>query len=1218
MAINSFPLFDGMFYLNNDPIPHLFYKIPTPFEYRPDAISVFFDQTKVTIDDHISNTFISASTLKDDFSGNAYISTENGRQYLCITMIPFRKGPTGIEKLLSADLTLVTSGSVISRKKSNGNNRSANSVLADGLWKKIKISKTGIYRLTYDNLISMGFLNPSKVTLWGSQSTMLAKTPSSDYPVDLQQIPTSFLLGSDNQFNSGDMAVFFLQDAVDWKYNSTNRFNHQIHDYSDFAYYFITDSKPSTATIVTATKITNANTFSTSYDDYTYIEREDTNLIKSGRGWFGESFDILDSRNYSFPIPDLITTAPIWARMRTAARSSSSSSFTLSYAGNPVLTTTHSGVSYDETSAAANISEKSATFSASNSPLNINITYSRPSPSAAGWLDFLELNFRRNLNLSTPYVLFRDQTVVGDGKITEFSISSGIAESQLWEISSLWDVKRVETSLSNGILKGVVNTSIMKEYIAFNSSRLESPTVVGSVENQNLTGATPANLVIVSAPNYITQAQRISNLHKSADGLTTLVVTSQEVFNEFSGGKPDAAAIRNFLKFLTEKATSPETTPRYLLLFGDGSYKNRNLSPESPFMITYQSDNSLEVLNSYVSDDFFGLLDIGEVPGTGLMDIGVGRLPASNAEEAKVMVDKIESYMNPTSSMDWVNKLTFIGDDEDGNIHMRDANTIATYVETTYPNYIVDKIYFDSYAQISSPSGARYPDVTDAINKKVNKGALIVNYTGHGNEQYLAHERVVSIADIMSWTNKNKLALFITATCEFSRYDDYNRTSAGEYILLNPNGGGVALLSTTRLVYSNPNFTLNDNFFHKVFEKGMDGEYPRLGDLVRDAKNNTGPDFNKLNFSLLGDPALKLNNSTIQINAEKLNGKSLTTAFVDTLKALSKVTIEGSVNTTRASGEGNVNILFYDKEKEVTTLNNDNGTPFIYKTRSSILYQGNATIKNGTFKSEFIVPKDIAYNIGKGKLYLQATTGQSVGLANFSDFLVGGINTNAPTDISPPSVELFLNDENFVDGGITPEQPKLIAIIEDSSGINTTGNGIGHDIIAEITGTTSTKIVLNDYYKANQDSYTAGKIEYPLEKLQPGEYSLSLKVWDTYNNSGSKKLSFRVVKEENFTIEHLLNYPNPFTENTAFYFEHNRPNNNLDVLIQVFTLSGKLVKTIEYSSLPPTSLRIGPIFWDGKDDFGDNIGRGTYVYRVRVRTNTGESVERFEKLVILK
>jgi len=572
-TVDQLPPFEGIFFPTNDTRPHLFYKTLSPLSFLPESISVNFDQTKVTIDENISNSFDARNAFTDNFVGEAYISTENGLQYLCISIIPFRNGVSGLEKLLSAELTITAKGRMAPEENSSRRWNRTSSVLSDGSWIKLKVSASGVYRLTYDDLVGMEFPDPSKVTIWGSQSTMLSKKPTANYPVDLQEIPTSFMLGSDNSFNGGDNLVFYLQGPVEWQYDAvTQKFTHKIHDYSDYAYYFVTDSKPSTTTVIAAPTLENPNNFLTTFTDYAYVEKEDTNLVKSGRNWYGESFDILSSRNYTFNITDLKTTAPLWVKMQTAARSNASSNFTLSSSGSPILATIHSGIyNSDETSPTANLAASSATFNATASPLTLTVNYSRPTPSAAGWLDYIELNFHRNLSVTTPFTLFREQSAIGAGNITEFTASGASEESQLWEITSLWNVKKVSTTLNGNTLNGIVNTSLLNEYALFNSSKLEKPTVVGSVENQNLTGATPANLIIVTSPTYLDQAQRLSELHQTADGLSTIVATEQQVFNEFSGGKPDVAAIRNFVKYLKDKATTPETTPRYLLLFGDGS-----------------------------------------------------------------------------------------------------------------------------------------------------------------------------------------------------------------------------------------------------------------------------------------------------------------------------------------------------------------------------------------------------------------------------------------------------------------------------------------------------------------------------------------------------------------------------------------------------------------------------------------------------------------------
>jgi len=1223
-ASSKIPRFEGMYFPYNDSIPHLFYLSPSPFGKLSGKVVVTIKNTSVASGNNYAEYVGASQKLSSDFEATGYIAIENGKSKLCVSIVPLRRKGGSIEKLLSCNIS-VSITPVASASSQRLTSRSSQSVLANGNWQMIKVPTTGVFRLSYDDLQAMGFSNPSQVSLWGSQAEMLTKAPTANYPVDLKQIPVYFANGTDNVFNSGDYFIFYVEGPVTWTYNSTTQlFSHQLHDYSDYTYYYLTDSKGTASQVINATNPGVANISTTSFADYAYHEIEDTNLINSGRTWFGEGFDIYSSRDFSFSFPDIDINSPVRVRLRTAARSASASNFKAIANGNTFIVNYHNAVNdASETATVANIIDNTGSFNATTSPLTITVSYSRPTPSSSGWLDFLEVNARRKLNLTSPFLLFRDPNVVGSSNITDFSISGAESSTLMWKINSPNDIEQVSTSFTGGQLHGISSTAVLNDFVAFNVANLEKPTLVGKVENQNLIGTGSANLIIISSPQFLSEAEKLADLHRTRDGLSVLIVEPQQIYNEFSGGKSDVAAIRNYMKYLKELPSTAATELRYLLLFGDGTFKNRNLPPDGPNILTYQSDNSLDPLSSYVSDDYYGLLDNGEVPSTGLLDIGIGRFPAGNSTEAETMVDKVYTYTSATVPGDWQNQITFIADDEENNIFMKDADTIANFVESTYPDYMVEKIYLDAYQQVNSPSGARYPDVTTAINRRVNKGVFIMNYTGHGNEQYLAQERVVSISDIMSWTNSTKLPLFITATCEFSRYDDYHRTSAGEYILENPDGGGVALLSTTRLVYENSNTDLNNNFFHAVFEKNSQGEYDRLGDLVKITKNLTGTGTNKLNFSLLGDPALMLSYPKFSVTPEKLNGKAIALTLQDTVKALSKVIIEGSTNapssrTLLDTSASAVTITLFDKEKQVTTLANDNGTPFVYTTRNSMLFQGKASLKNNTFKLEFIVPKDIVYQIGKGKFYFQAKANGQIGSGYYDQVLVGGISSNPLTDNTGPTVNLYLNDENFVDGGITNSKPKLIAVLSDSSGINTTGNGIGHDIIADITGPTAEKITLNDYYTANTDSYQSGRIEYPMEKLAPGDYTLNFKVWDTYNNSSIKTLAFKVVNDEKFTLDHVLNYPNPFTVSTAFYFEHNRPNDNIDVLIQIFTISGKLVKTIEELNIQAGSLRVGPIMWNGKDDFGDNIGRGTYVYRVRVRTASGETTEKFEKLVILK
>ncbi len=568
---------------------------------------------------------------------------------------------------------------------------------------------------------------------------------------------------------------------------------------------------------------------------------------------------------------------------------------------------------------------------------------------------------------------------------------------------------------------------------------------------------------------------------------------------------------------------------------------------------------------------------------------------------------------------DWRNTLCFIGDDEDFNTHMTQADALAKSVEQKRPGFIIAKIYLDAYQQVITSSGQRYPDVNEAINQRINKGALIINYTGHGGENGLAHERILEINDIMSWDNKDKYPLFITATCEFSRFDDWEHTSAGEYVLLNPEGGGVALLSTTRLVYSGPNHALNEQFYNFAFEKNDDQQYLRLGDIIRLTKNNSGAGINRRSFALLGDPAVILNYPKYKISATAINGIPVTEDS-DTLKALEKVTVSGIIEddggNVFTSYTGTLYPTVFDKVSVITTLANDGGIPFTFSIRNRVLYKGKASITNGVFNFDFIVPKDISYNYGPGKISFYGNDISTDANGSFDGVIIGGSSDSISGDNDGPVMRIFMNDDKFVFGGTTDENPRILVYISDSSGINTVGTGIGHDLTAILDDKTVNPIVLNDYYEADKDSYQSGKITYQLKKLEVGAHKLTVKVWDVHNNSSEDFTEFIVAPSEDIIIKNLLNYPNPFTTSTSFYFEHNQPSAELDVLIQVFTVSGKLVKTIE-SQVTATGYRCGPFVWDGLDDFGSRIGRGVYIYRLKVRTNSGKTIEKFEKLVIL-
>ena len=928
--------------------------------------------------------------------------------------------------------------------------------------------------------------------------------------------------------------------------------------------------------------------------------------------------------------------------MDVAARSiaATNNTFTTTANGNQLLSSVGSvGNDYTEFAKGSN---DTISFYSSSSTVNVSITFNNTSSSSIGWLNYIEINAIRALKMTTNQMLFREISSIGQNNITEFTLSNASSSLKIWDVTDFTEPKEIGNTLNGSNLIIRVGTDSLREFIAHNGNYYYSTTFIEKIPNQNLHATAQKNMIIVSHPDFIAQANRLAEYHRNEDGLSVLVVEPKTIYNEFSSGIQDICGIRDFVKMFYDRAgTDASKLPKYLLLFGDGSYDNKNrLSYNTNYILTFQSRSSLQPTSSYVTDDFYGLMDDNEgFAANGNLDIGIGRFPVKSIEEAKNMVDKVIRYTSNGTSLgqssgcnnftsaipnlgDWRNVVCFIADDEDGNTHINDAEKLARYLDTAHQVYNIDKIYFDAYHQISTPGGQRYPEVKEAINKRVEKGALLIDYVGHGGEVGWSHEGVLEVPDINSWTNKNNMPVFFTATCEFSRFDDPNRTSAGELVFLNPEGGAIAMFTTTRLAYSNTNYLLNHYFFRNAFKK-VNGEYPRMGDLICKSKVESGSPKSNRNFVLLGDPALQMAYPESSCFTTHINGISVSTVSVpDTLKALGKVTISGYVGDENGIKKQDFNgVLYptvYDKGAIFTTLANDPASyPKNFKLQKNQLYKGKASIVKGDFSFSFIVPKDIAYQFGFGKISYYAANDETDANGYFSNVVIGGSSDNPIVDNTGPEIQIYMNDDNFVFGGTTDENPLLLCYVSDSNGINTVGNGIGHDIVATLDANTEKSIVLNDYYEANLDSYTNGKIRYPFNDLDVGTHNLKLKVWDVMNNSSEAYTEFVVSKSAELALKHVLNYPNPFTTKTSFYFEHNQPCVKLDVQIQIFTVSGKLLKTIDEIAFC-NGYRAEPINWDGKDDYGDRIGRGIYIYKLRVKTNDNKYSEKIEKLVILK
>ena len=1171
-----------------------------------------------------------------------------------LSFIPLRKNVlTGkIEKLVSFDLSIKPYPS----EKSVGRSvhtYASHSVLQTGKWYKIAIANDGIYKMSYSFLQSIGLdmstLNPENIRIYGNGGGMLSELNSVARPDDLLENAITVHNSVSGVFGPNDYVLFYGKGPNTWNFNNSKvpKFQHTLNLYSDFAYYFITielgPGKRIQSQASSSQALNPANNIVSSFDDYGFHELDATNFIKSGRNWYGEYFDNIAAYNFSFAFPNIDATATATVKANIASRNMSGSSlYTLSCqsASNGHTIQSTSGDPY------AYVATDTITFFPSSSPiLTVNVT--KQTPDAVGWLDYIEVNARRQLTMSGDQMIFRDSKSMGASMVAQFNINYS-QPIQIWDITDPANVALQSTTNTGTQAQYVLPTDNLKQFIAFTGGSYYTPTRVGEVVNQDLHSLTNKDFIIITHPDFYDAAVQLASFHETRDSIYSHIVTPQQIYNEYSSGAQDVTAIRDFLKMFYDRAGSNvNALPKYLLLFGDGSYDNKTrFSNNSNYIPTYESANSTALTGSYVSDDYYGCLDDNEgamVDNVDAVDIGIGRFPVQTKSDAVTAINKIFSYKktgvapsiesaNSCSSLtsgspfgDWRNSVCFIADDEDNDLHLDQANSMATYVHDSASEYNVDKIFFDAYLQETTPGGDRYPGVSDAITKKVEKGCLIMNYTGHGGEVGIAHERVVEVSQINSWKNINSMPLFFTATCELSRYDDPERISAGEYIFLNPSGAGIALFTTVRASYAGPNFGLNTEFYHAAF-KPINGKMPRLGDLYQIIKDKPdGCSLNGRNFTLLGDPALTLNYPKYDVSTDSIFSHPVSASISDTLKALSTVTISGYVrnksNAVLSNYNGVIYPTVYDKAQNITTLSNDGSAigqspPRTFKLQKNVLFKGKVSVTNGYFRFTFVVPRDIAYNYGIGRISYYAENGNEDANGYYEKAYIGGTSTNHPTDVTGPDAKLYLNDTKFVFGGMTNENPDLYSILKDENGINTVGNGIGHDLTAILDGNTTNSIILNDYYQSDLNSYKSGSVRYPFSSLTEGNHTLKLKVWDVYNNSSETYTEFVVSKSAELALNHVLNYPNPFTTHTQFYFEENQCCQLLDVQIQIFTISGKIVKTID-KFVNAEGFRSEPIDWDGRDDFGDKIGRGVYIYRVKVKNSLGSTAEKIEKLVIL-
>ena len=1216
--------------------------------------------------------------LTDNFDlVETYMSTYRKVPYVYTKLVPLRINKTTgkLEKLISYRLQWQPTAELlqsINQRNVNQQNKTqaftSSSVLSSGTWYKISTSDNAIYKIDKAFLqhmnIDVSTVDPRNIKIYGNGGEMLSEANSAFRYDDLTENAIYVNDGGTiGVFDNNDYVLFYGQSPHKWKYNAgstaATRYSRNKHYYSDSVFYFINIDIPTAGKRINmqsdaAAAVTNVVN---SFDDFLFHENDAVNLVTSGRELYGESFDNTQNYPFSFYFPN-IQNDTIWLKTDLLGRRVQplgNGSFDVSYpgAGSPYTLTFGSVCSdYDCDVGAVLIGTGVKNFiytGGSNSPVTINVN--RNYTDETGWLNYIWVIARRALIMQGDQMCFRDYRSIGTNVVSQFNLQSTNPNLRIWNVTDQFNISEQQTTFASNNYSFSIVTDTLKQFIAFDGTSYKTPVFAGPVANQNfhamIGGA--VDYIIVTPQGFMAQAQKLADLHHKYENLNYVIVTPDQIYNEFSSGAQDITAIRQFVRMYYKTFTA--RPPQYLLLYGTGSYlqKNRYDASNTVLVPAFETYNSWSLTNSKTGDDFYAMLDDNEgvisrdgIPD-GSIDIGVGRLPVKNIGEATGVANKIIQYYNrvePTSSCcdqatqntpDWRNWVCLIADDANPNTNweyqfvQQQENNAGIVAHT--PVYNIDKIYEDAYQVETVPGGRRYPDVVTAINNRVAKGALIIGYSGHGGELGLAHEEVVTINQIQEWNNINNMPLFFTATCEFSRYDDPSIESAGEDILLNPNGAGIGLFTTTRLAYVTDGDILGPSFYEVSLDSFINGKRPTLGDIMRITKHNVPPSY--LHFALLGDPALTLSYpKQYTSNVITVNTHTYVQGGVnDTLSALGKYTITGFVADVAGNKlnwfNGNIYISVFDKPSVITTLNNSQNvspSPSYYlipfKQQKSVLYKGKSAVVNGDFTYTFIVPKDILYNFGNGKISYYAQTDTSDAAGYFGQIVIGGTNNTPVIDHQGPTIKLFMNDEKFVSGGNTNQNPFIYAMLSDSSGVNTTGNSLGHDIVAILDANTPHEVVLNDYYQADLNKYQSGKILYQLHSLSNGHHTLSMKVWDVMDNSSTTSTDFVVAENAQMALSHVLNYPNPFTTSTKFYVEHNQACDVLNVEVQIFTITGKIVKTI-LQTVENQGFRTDGIAWDGKDDYGDKLARGVYIYKVTVKNSEGSKADKIEKLVIL-
>jgi hypothetical protein len=1121
------------------------------------------------------------------------------------------------------------------------------SALATGNWHKIAVRDRGFYRIDYaflsDKLKMTGQVPSSSIRLLGNGGTMLPEKNPTVLPDALSEVSLSMQDGGDGSFGPGDYFIFYAPGTMAWDADSSNQsFRHRKNLYEDRSYYFLSTNGTNGQRVATqGTPPTPSGAAISTYNAYAVQEEDKYNLGKFGKRWVGDEF-VSGSKTYSFDLAGW--QSPVRFRTVVAARNNGASeNFSVSTNGQIIgnVAVGFNAGSDDQPCSTATI-EATASVSGGNTP--VSVTFFPSGSASRGYLDYIELAGRRSLALYGGQVSFRDWSSVAPGKITQFALQAANGSTQVWDVTNPAQPVRMNGSLNGSVYSFSQSTERLREFAAFDGSNLTTPDYVKAIPNQDLRGQGNQDYLIVTAQEFLSAANRLADWHRQKSNLRVLVATTEQVYNEFSSGGQDIGGIRDFTRYFYDRAgTDTSAMPKYLLLFGDASYDYKDrISGNTNYVPVFESFESDSPLLAYTADDYFGFLDANEnAEGSGIynvLDIGIGRLPAKSATEADQVVSKIMHYKSPATLGPWRLANTLVADNEDGaGEHLLNTEAMGSIIESRSSVFNDYKVYLDNTPIVSTPGGVRAPQANAQINNQIYKGTQFINYSGHGGTRELAHERILTADDYNRWQNFDKLPFMVTATCDFAQFDRPDFVSAGEQLILKPNGGTIAMLTTTQAVYASESRILNGDYLQSQFEYTAHG-WRTFGEALRIGKNlayvsklqdfPSGPNWGFLlnfrKFSLLGDPAL-IPDFPARLDAVVTDSvvDMQTGVRTDTLSALGAYSLNGSVTSPSGTGvdasyNGRVYVTVYDKPRVITTpVRESPSRTRTYSVQNNIVFKGRASVTNGRFSIPFVVPKDLNYAFGTGFVQYYVEDGTTDAAGEDTALVVGGASKNPVSDGAAPVVRAFIGDSLFRDGGLTGSNTVLFAILEDETGINVSGNSVGHDLTAILDGNEREPYIINDYYESAPNTYKRGFLRFPVSGLANGMHTFTVKAWDVANNSGTGSVRFEVADGQVTRVQNLINYPNPFRTETHFRFEHNHPDESLTADMYIYTTSGALARRLK-QDFTPTGSHSSEIVWDGTDENGALLPSGVYPYRLMITTAKGTEGFGYQKLVITR